>query len=57
MVRYVTVKGFFNVHTYNIAVLMFLWYFITLSYLRLYTVEWVEEWLTKRLERSNYSPI
>jgi hypothetical protein len=35
-----------NVHTYNTAVLMYLWYFITLSYLRLYTVTWLEEWLT-----------
>jgi len=46
MVRYVTVQGLLNVHTYNIAVLMCLWYFIRLSYFRLYTVEWVEEWLT-----------
>jgi hypothetical protein len=45
MVKYVMVQGLLNVHTYNTAVLMCLWYF-TPSNLRLYTVERVEEWLT-----------
>jgi hypothetical protein len=41
-------KFCYNVHTYNSAVLISLRYLITLSYPRLHTVKWLEEWLTTK---------